>query len=92
MGQFINFCEVHNLTPYPAHPKSIMSFLVWEDILSQSTKPRKYLIAISRFHLKMGLPDPTIDFNVQILARNLMKLTAADHEAACHVIHYQWKP
>lgn len=81
-NEFVIFCKTHDLPLYPAHPKSIMSFLVWIDILSQSMKPRMYLTAISRFHQKMGYPNPTTDFNVQMLARNLMKLAATDHEAA----------
>lgn len=81
-NEFVIFCKTHDLPLYPAHPKSIMSFLVWVDILSRSMKPRMYLTAISRFHQKMGYPNPTTDFNVQMLARNLMKLAATDHEAA----------
>src|SRR6185437_13659129 len=72
-NEFVTFCDLHNLVPRPAHPKTIMLFLTWMDILSRSMKPRMYLIAISRFHLKIGLPDPTTDYNVQMLTRKLMK-------------------
>ncbi|CAG8668635.1 22014_t:CDS:2, partial [Dentiscutata erythropus] len=30
--EFVDFCKVHNLPSFPAHPKSIMSFLVWLQI------------------------------------------------------------
>lgn len=81
-NEFEAFCKCNMLRPCPAHPDSVLMFLTWLDLSAKSLKLRWYLMAIGFHHRKLNLIDPTQNFNVQCLVRNLMKRAAVDKEAA----------
>lgn len=79
--EFTTFCELHEITACPAEPETILMFLMWENIIERSLNSRLYLTAISRYHQIKGFRDPTLNFNVQNLARKLSKQIAENKEA-----------
>jgi len=71
-SDFKEYCSTWDppLPPLPAHPASVAAF-VCKDLAQGTTHFMKYLNAISRVHLAVGLPDPTTDVLIQSLVRKL---------------------
>ncbi|CAG8750600.1 14808_t:CDS:2, partial [Gigaspora rosea] len=78
-----------HIAPNSAYEKRLRN--LWDDQLCPFGVGRFSVTVYETAHIfdsyqplpsKNGHSDPTTDFNVQMFARNLMKLEAADHEAA----------
>ena len=75
--QFLNFCQRESLSPLPALPDTVISFMrsLLEDGKARGTINKAALAAISEAHRLHGLPSPTLSDRVSLAKKTITRLT-----------------
>ena len=82
VGAFVRWCEEQNKDPFPALPKSVCEFLVHQGSLFAPSTVQRRLYAIRKAHALMGLPDPTINAEVNLAMRKVRRMKATKPKQA----------
>ena len=70
---FVSWCEKHELQPLPASVQSVAGFLLDQSKSCAVSTIRQRIYAIRKIHNLMGLIDPTLDEEINLVFRRIRR-------------------
>ena len=79
---FVSWCSDHGKSPFPAAHEALCEFLVDQGAQFAPSTVQRRLYAIRKAHALMGLPDPTINEDVNLAMRKVRRMKATKPKQA----------